>query len=198
MIDLDGTLYRQPPVRGVMALQIALRGRTAIPVIQEFRREHERLHHEQLPPGASPFEWQIERTAERLGLRGDDVREIVDQWMFARPLRWIRMFRRRDLLARIAEFRARGGRTAVVSDYPARRKLSAMGISSQFDAVIASGDPRGPSRLKPDPESCLMAAAALQVPPSECLVIGDRADVDGEAARRADMCFWHVASRWKC
>lgn len=196
LIDLDGTLYRQQPVRSVMALQVAALGQSVIPVIREFRREHERLHEETLPAGSNPFELQIERTAERLGVNRDEVREIVDAWMFSRPLRWLRMFRRRSLLARIQEFRTQGGKTAVVSDYPASRKLAAMGVASQFDAIVATGEPGGPHQLKPSPVGFLMAATALQVEPQQCLVIGDRADVDGEAARRAEMRFWHVASRW--
>ena len=96
----------------------------------------------------------------------------------------------------IAQHRSRGGKTAVVSDYPARRKLAAMGIAELFDAVIASGEPGGPHQLKPNPAGFRLAAEQLSTPPGQCLVIGDRADADGEAARRAGMAFHHVASRW--
>lgn len=197
LIDLDGTLYRQQLVRGVMMLHVAACGRSALPIIREFRREHERLHDELLPAGINPFEMQIDRTAERLGISRNQVCQVVDQWMFSRPLRWLRLFRRRSLLARIARFRAGGGKTAVVSDYPASRKLAAMGIADQFDAIIASGEPDGPLQLKPSPAGLLLAATALRVEPSQCLVIGDRNDVDGEAARRAGMQFRHVNLRWR-
>jgi HAD superfamily hydrolase (TIGR01509 family) len=196
LIDLDGTLYRQKPVRAVMALQVALQGRSVVPVIQEFRREHERLHHVSLPAGANPFELQIERTADRLCVDSEDVQEIIEQWMFVRPLPWLRLFRRRQLLGQIAKFRARGGKTAVVSDYPASRKLAAMGIAGQFELVVAAGEPDGPHQLKPSPAGYLLAASTLGVGPDECLVIGDRADVDGEAARRAGMHYWQVGTRW--
>jgi HAD superfamily hydrolase (TIGR01509 family) len=43
--------------------------------------------------------------------------------------------------------------------------------------------------LKPHPEGYLLAAQALSVDPSRCLVIGDRPDADGEAARAAQMAF---------
>lgn len=196
LIDLDGTLYRQNLVRSMMALEVALWGRTSITTLKKFRREHERLHHEGLPADANPFALQIQRTAERLDVDADRVTQAVDEWMFARPGKWLRLFRRRRLLASIAEFRSRGGKTAVVSDYPARRKLAAMGIIHLFDVVIASGEPGGPHQLKPSPAGLLLAASELQVLPSRCLVIGDRSDADGEAARRANMRFHHVASRW--
>lgn len=196
LIDLDGTLYSQPPVRCVMAVQVALFGRLAIPIIRQFRREHERMHEEAVPANSDPFEIQIKRTAERLGVESERVRVCVDEWMFVRPAPWLRLFRRRSLLRKIDEFRARGGKTAIVSDYPASRKLTAMGIVDRFDVVVASGEPGGPGQLKPHPAGYESAAAALGLNPVQCLVIGDRSDADGEAARRAKMQFWHVASRW--
>jgi HAD superfamily hydrolase (TIGR01549 family) len=196
LIDLDGTLYRQAFVRSTMALEIVLWGRSSITTLREFRREHERMHHNELPPDSNPFELQIERTAERLGVSADRVSQTIEEWMIARPRKWLRLFRRRRLLARITEFRSRGGKTAVVSDYPALRKLVAMGVADLFDVVVASGEPGGPHQLKPSPAGYLLAASGLDVSPEQCLVIGDRDDADGEAARRAHMRFQHVASRW--
>jgi HAD superfamily hydrolase (TIGR01509 family) len=112
--------------------------------------------------------------------------------MIERPAKWLPLFRRRELLAEIDAFRARGGRTALVSDYPARRKLEALGASRLFDVVVASGEPDGPPRLKPHPGGMLRAAAALGVTPARCLVLGDRPDADGKAANAAGMAFRHV------
>ncbi len=92
----------------------------------------------------------------------------------------------------IRDFRGRGGRTALVSDYPARDKLRAIGSLELFEVVVASGEPGGPLRLKPDPSGMLRAAEALGVAPAECLVIGDREDADGAAARAAGMTFRRV------
>jgi HAD superfamily hydrolase (TIGR01549 family) len=112
--------------------------------------------------------------------------------MIERPGRWLAAFRRRALLAEIEAFRSAGGRTALVSDYPARRKLEALGASALFDAVVASGEPGGPRRLKPHPDGYLRAAELLEVEPVSCLVIGDRDDADGEAARAAGMAFRRI------
>jgi HAD superfamily hydrolase (TIGR01509 family) len=46
--------------------------------------------------------------------------------------------------------------------------------------------------MKPDPDGMLRAAALLRVPPERCLVIGDRDDADGGAARAAGMGFRKV------
>ena len=112
--------------------------------------------------------------------------------MQERPSRWIRLFRRRGLIEEIRHFRERGGRTALVTDYPAGAKLDALGASELFEVVVSSGEPGGPKRLKPDPEGYLLAAAALGIEPSHCLVIGDRDDADGEAARAAKMAFRRI------
>jgi FMN phosphatase YigB (HAD superfamily) len=190
LVDLDGTLYAPIPVKVMIAAELVLAGWSAAPVLRRFREEHERVR--ELGLEGDPFALQIERTAEGLGRSAGDVEEHVRRWMIERPGRWLARFRRQALLSEIESFRAGGGRTALVSDYPATRKLEALGASRLFDAVVASGEPGGPRRLKPHPDGLLRAAAALEVEPSACLVIGDRDDADGEAARAAGMAFRHV------
>jgi phosphoglycolate phosphatase/putative hydrolase of the HAD superfamily len=98
-------------------------------------------------------------------------------------------FRREALLSEIKAFRDEGGRTALVSDYPAQVKLSALDVATLFDRVIANGESGGPKRLKPSPDGLLLAAASLKAEPKRCLVIGDRLDADGAAANAAGMEF---------
>jgi HAD superfamily hydrolase (TIGR01549 family) len=192
LVDLDGTLYTARWVKLAMAAELMLLGWAAISTLRRFRHEHERLRDH---PGAdteSPFSTQLARTAEGLGLDVSIVQRRVESWMVERPGKWIRMFRRTPLLHEIASFRERGGRTALVSDYPARRKLEALGSVELFDVVVANGEPNGPRRLKPDPDGYLRAARSLGIDPARCLVIGDRDDADGEAARAAQMQFRRV------
>ena len=193
LIDLDGTLYHGRPVRLVMAAELVLFGWSAMKTIRAFREQHELIRAEGLEPGGSPFRFQLRRTAEALGRTPESVEAVIQDWMVRRPGPWLRRFRRRKILAEIAEFRAAGGRTALVSDYPAREKLRALGAGDLFEVVIASGEPGGPERLKPAPDGYLAAAAALETEPADCLVIGDRDDADGEAARAAGMDFRRVS-----
>jgi HAD superfamily hydrolase (TIGR01549 family) len=190
LVDLDGTLYLGRPVRMAMALELGLLGLGAALLLRRFRKMHEELR--ELGVEGDPFRIQIERTAEALGRPADEIERVVRTWMIERPAKWLGLFRRRRLLREIAAFRAAGGRTALVSDYPARRKLEALGASGLFDAVVASGEPDGPLRLKPHPSGMLRAAAALGVEPARCLVLGDRADADGLAARAAGMAFRRI------
>jgi FMN phosphatase YigB (HAD superfamily) len=187
LVDLDGTLYLSGPVKLAMAAELALAGPGSALLLRRFRHEHEAVR--SLGLEGDPFRLQIERTAEALGVSPTEVEARVRAWMIDRPGKWLGLFRRRDMLSQIRAFRAQGGVTALVSDYPARQKLAALGASDLFDVVVASGEPGGPTRLKPHPTGMLMAADALHVEPKDCLVIGDREDADGVAARAAGMAF---------
>jgi HAD superfamily hydrolase (TIGR01549 family) len=192
LVDLDGTLYHALPVKLAMALELALFGWAVAAPLRRFRHVHEELRADPAAPAGDPFALQLERTAARAGLDARELDAIVREWMVERPGKWLRLARRGALLAELARFRASGGRSGLVSDYPARAKLRALGAAGLFDVVVAAGEPDGPARLKPAPDGLLGAARALGVAPAECLVIGDRDDADGEAARRAGMSFRRV------
>jgi HAD superfamily hydrolase (TIGR01549 family) len=192
LVDLDGTLYRPLALKLAMGVELGLLGGRSLGIVRRFRREHERLRRELSTPVDSPYALQVARTAETLGLEPAVVERVVTEWMITRPARWLRAFRRRGLLEEIGAFRAADGRTAIVSDYPAAVKLRALGAADLFDAIVANGEPDGPRRLKPHPDGMLRAADRLGVPPAECLVVGDRDDADGAAARAAGMSFRRV------
>lgn len=202
LVDLDGTLYRPRGVKLAMAAELALLGWRDIRIVRAFRHEHERMR-DAVASGSpqdtstntverSAFEQQIQGTALGLSMPEADVERVIARWMFERPGKWLKLFRRRGLLKKIAHFRQNGGRTALVSDYPASRKLSAMGAANLFEVVISNGEQGTTFALKPSPAAFIAAAERLGVAPDDCLVIGDRDDADGQAARSAGMDFYHV------
>jgi len=187
LVDLDGTLYAAKPVQLAMGAEVALLGWSSLSILRRFRQELE--HVRSLDLEGDPFMLQVARTADALGQTPARVEATARHWMLERPSKWISLFRRRPLLDEIQSFRATGGRTALVSDYPARRKLEALGAAQLFDVVVAPGELGAPVRLKPHPGGALRAAAALGVDPSRCLMIGDRLDTDGKVAENAGMAF---------
>ena len=195
LVDLDGTLYTARWVKLAMAAELALFGWSALKTLRQFRHDHEALRADQdagkalAVSFASPFAGQLARTAEALAVPVAQVERVIQDWMFERPRKWIGRFPRRALLGELRAFKAAGGRTALVSDYPAERKIDALGARSLFEVIVANGEAHGPKRLKPDPEGYLHAAELLGVTPTRCLVIGDRDDADGAAARAAGMRF---------
>jgi HAD superfamily hydrolase (TIGR01549 family) len=188
LVDLDGTLYRPAFLKLAMAVELLVSGWGAIATIRAFRHAHEEVRADTNEVG-DPFAAQIARVAEAQNQPKSEVERLIREWMFERPLKYLRPLRRRALLEEIKSFRSAGGKTAVVSDYPAREKLGALGVLEQFDTIVASGEPDGPRRLKPHPEGYLAAAERLGVAPERCLIVGDRDDADGAAARAAGMGF---------
>lgn len=174
-----------------MLFEVALGGWSALTTLRRFRSEHELLRRNQALP-ADPYRLQVERTALALGLEPLEVEMKVQEWMLERPGKWLKRFRRVKLLEEMSQFRLSGGRLALVSDYPARKKLRALGCEDLFDAVVANGEEGGPRWLKPHPDGLLSASARLGVTPERCLVLGDRADADGVAAQRAGMDFRQI------
>lgn len=196
LVDLDGTLYHALGVKLAMASELAaaslLDGFRTARLLRRFRHEHEALR--QNPElladlQTTPYHRQLERASEACEVTTAELQDRVERWMLDRPGKWIRAFRRRRLLAEIRTFRAAGGQTALVTDYPASAKLNALGAASLFDEILANGEDDRIRTLKPSPETFLLAAKLLGVDPQRCLVLGDRDDADGEAARRAGMAF---------
>jgi HAD superfamily hydrolase (TIGR01549 family) len=192
LVDLDGTLYSAPPVKLALAAELAVLGLGALGTLRRFRAEHEHLRETQVGPTHSPYQLQLERTAHALGRDAAEVESAVREWMIERPGKWLRRFRRRPLLAELEGFRAQGGRLGLVSDYPARRKLDALGCRHLFEIIVANGEDGGPRWLKPHPDGLLSACERLGVRPERCLMLGDRSDADGEAARQAGMAFRRI------
>ncbi|HXS15539.1 MAG TPA: HAD-IA family hydrolase [Polyangiaceae bacterium] len=197
LVDLDGTLYSAPPMKRRMALELALGGLMRARLLSQFRQVHEELREQQKQDplvsfGSSPYEEQLQRTATRFDKSVDEVRTIVTEWMIERPCKHLRGVRRESLVEEIRAFKAGGGKLAVVSDYPVERKLAALEVRDLFDVVVGNGETIGLSRIKPAPDGYLLAARLLDCPPEHCLVLGDRDDADGAAARAAGMRFRHV------
>ena len=197
LVDLDGTLYRPGLVKWAMALELLLFGWAALSIIRTFRKTHEEIRSEsEADPKRrffpSPFDEQIRRTASRSGSSESRVRRVVNTWMFQKPGKWLRLSLRTELIKEIEAHRASGGKTALVTDYPAEKKLQAMGLSYLFDHVIACGETSALERLKPAPDSIQAALKSAGVDADDALMIGDRIDADGAAAKAAGVEFRHI------
>src|SRR3954454_25321200 len=101
LVDLDGTLYFQLPVRLAMAAELVTFGRHAVTTLRQFRRQHELLR-ENPPDALDPYRTQLERTAKELERDLEEVAALVTEWMHVRPGRLLRLFRRGALVVQIA------------------------------------------------------------------------------------------------
>jgi HAD superfamily hydrolase (TIGR01509 family) len=193
IFDLDGTLYRQGPLRTAMLARLArayvtrpLAGVKAYRALGAYRAAQEQLRHTPQPTSGDLADAQIRAACAATGLEPAFVSSCVARWMEQAPL---------DLVARnvypgVGEFlgacKLRGLRLGLFSDYPADAKLEALGFQRYFDAVLTAQS-SAVGAFKPNPRGLLLVAEQLGVRPAECLYVGDRVEVDAAAAAAAGM-----------
>ena len=189
VLDVDGTLYRQRPVRVGMLLRLArahaLRpaaGLETMRALGAYRRAQERMRLE-TDAGADR---QLDIACESCGVERTRLEALVRRWMEQEPLPLLARAARPGVREFVRDARARGVPIGVVSDYAAHAKLEALGLAADVDVVVAAADPEV-RRFKPDPRGLQVALAKLGAAPGASLYVGDRPEVDAEAARRAGM-----------
>ena len=192
LFDVDGTLYDQRALRLLMGLEWALfalgHGRAALEVwrgVMAFRRTREELRGLGRPAGRLE-ELQYARAAREVGTDEARLRAVVEEWIFRRPLRHLRRCRRpgADELFRL--LRARGLAVGVVSDYPGRSKLDALGLAEHVSLTVCATDDEV-NAFKPHPGGLAHACRAWSLRPQEVLYVGDRPDVDAAGAAALGM-----------
>ena len=188
IFDVDGTLYRQSPLRRTMLLRLlrhtAVRpidGLRTFRVLQAYRHAQEALRGRIEPDIAAA---QMRLACERTRTDFAVAAASVERWMEREPLPHLT----RCIYAGLVEFldtcRAHGLRLAVLSDYPAEAKLRALGIAERFEAVLCAQAPEI-GVFKPHPRGLQVAIDRMGVERHECLYVGDREDVDAPAAAAA-------------
>lgn len=184
VFDVDGTLYDQRKLRRRMAARLLLNalepdGVRTLRVLRAWRRQREEMAKREV----EDFEpLLIHRVAARHGCSRTHVAEIAHRWLEVEPLSHLRACRRPGVATLFARLRSAGKRIAVLSDYPAEAKLEALGLAA--DIVVSARD-KGVGLLKPHPRGLLRVLELAGVAPGAALMVGDRAERDGEAARRA-------------
>jgi FMN phosphatase YigB (HAD superfamily) len=184
VFDVDGTLYRQRPLRvriarDLVAHVIWKRDLKVVSVLAKYRHVRERLGNEQVVDFDRLL---IAETAAATASSLEVVRAIVFEWIEVRPLSYLARCIYPGVPELFEGLRRQGKSIGILSDYPANEKLATMGLTANH--VVSAGDD-GVRVLKPHPRGleCLMAAAGAAA--DETVVIGDRADRDGLVARRA-------------
>jgi HAD superfamily hydrolase (TIGR01549 family) len=189
LFDVDGTLYRQRPLRlmmaaelGALALGHPFRAPGIWRALSEYRRAQEALRGDDTANAAR----QLQIAAARAGMTIEQMARLVDEWMIERPLKHLARFRAHGLLELLDFLTAKRVAIGVLSDYPAARKLDALGVGHYFSLVLCGGDPEI-GAFKPSPRGFLTACARWQLDPADVLYVGDRADADAAGAAAANM-----------
>jgi len=187
ILDLDGTLYSQKRLRSRMAVSLAryylLRPWRIrdLRILFHFRRLREVLA-EKGEGGVAQQQFAVTAKTCHCSLR--QVERVVEEWINQRPLQYLASCRYDFADTLLACLSQRKVLVAVLSDHPTKSKLKALDLEDVCS--FSSTDPCI-DRLKPDPSGLLHICRQWDLSPGQCLVIGDRDDRDGEAARRAGM-----------
>jgi phosphoglycolate phosphatase/putative hydrolase of the HAD superfamily len=187
IFDVDGTLYDQRKLRRYMLKKligyyiVMPQHLRELKVLRDFRREREKRAFYALDDIESDqYNWG----AQASGVSPEIVRSVVEKWIFNIPLQHIPYCRYPGVLGFFDNLCKRGIATAIFSDYPAKEKMAALGLSP--NCIVCSTD-RNVDRLKPDPKGLFVIAETLGISVEHCLFIGDRDERDGECARKARM-----------
>jgi FMN phosphatase YigB (HAD superfamily) len=180
--DVDGTLYKQRPLRLRMARNMMIHtvskcDLSTIRVISNYRRIRERLAVDEVADFESVL---VAETAKATSVSPERVCAIVFEWIEKQPLRHLTGCLFSGVPQLFAGLRRSGRKIGIFSDYPAAEKLAAMGLAADY--VLAASDV---GLLKPHARGLQSLMATAGATALETVFIGDRADRDGIAGQRA-------------
>ncbi len=195
ILDVDGTLYSQPSLRFFMAIDLLkfylshpLRMKELF-IIKKYRFVRENwanLASESIRTSFSIEEMQYTYVAEQMNTSPGHVQELILYWLHKQPLKLIAKYRDSKLIDYMKSLRENGTTIVIYSDYPAKEKLDALGICSDY--VFCSSDV-AINCMKPDPKAMYVILEKLHEIPENVVMIGDRYSKDGLAAKNAGMDF---------
>jgi len=199
IFDVDGTLYHQRTLRYSILRELLwhwtkhpITGLETIRILREFRKVRDRLR-DFVTENLEDNQYRI--PSEHLGVSVDKVRNVVQEWIEKRPLRYLGGCTYPGLVSWWELLQERGVSVGVYSDYPSTDKLQAMGLRA--DAVVSSTDP-DVDAMKPSPAGLLRVLEKVQVTRERALFVGDRREKDEACARAAGIAYLHIEPTETC
>ncbi len=194
IFDLDGTLYYQKPFRIRMLFYLAghmlahpssIRDVFLIKKYREIRENWESHEKESFCTEEMDLDSrQYDAVAKMKGVSPQRVRKAVEFFMLEAPLKLLPSYRDDVLAEAIGRLRSKGVKVVIYSDYPVKDKLKALGIKA--DAYFTAAD-EDIGCMKPDPKGLNVILKKLGLEPEEAVMIGDRYEKDGLAAKSNQM-----------
>ena len=169
ILDLDGTLYYQFPVRMMMVVELCfyylfhLSNLKELRILLAYRKAHENIV------------FDLNQFAKKYSCSPEKIQKIVQYWMQERPLKWISFFADKKLISLL-----RNERTFVFSDYPTQRKLKALNFMPEGQFFYGDGNIRF---MKPHPQGLSIIESKYHLDKKDMIFIGDRFEKDGLCAQ---------------
>ena len=185
VIDFDGTLFYQLPVRICMAawlliyyLPRPLRWKELF-ILMDYRRVREKLF---AADSKNFYELQLKNLSERYNVGVQEILKIVTSWTIEKPQFLIKKFQRKKLIAAIKFAQLRGVKIVIYSDNQVAEKIKALDFVPDYafwsdDDLIKC--------MKPNADGLKNIIKLLKLNREDILYIGDRDDRDGVCAKNA-------------
>jgi len=135
---------------------------------------------------------QAQMVAAHLGLSPERAFALIEGRVYTR---WYKIFQKLKpfpgLREAVTDFRSAGLKTAVLSDFPIRRRLDDLGLVGPWDCAFSSEET---GYLKPNPQPFRVLAEKLNLHPSEVLYVGNSYTYDVLGALSAGMPAAHLTT----
>ena len=177
VFDVDGTLYFQNKLRMIMAFRLCtyylchINRIKDLLIIKDFRS---------LRDNAKDTDNLYELTANKNGVTTKRVKEVIKKWIYENPLDAVNKTKDTTLLDAIEGLKSNGKKIVIWSDYEAVDKLKSIGL--ECDGIYTAEDERV-GELKPSPKGLKLILDDFKLTPDKVLMVGDRMEKDGEAAK---------------
>ena len=192
VLDFDGTLFYQLPMRIFMAAWLGLyylprpHRWKEIFMLREYRRLREKLF---AAESENSHQLQLENLSQRYNMSVQEILAVMQDWMTEKPKFFIKIFQRKKLIAAINSAKLRGIKIVIYSDNPVSEKIKALDFTPDYafwsdDDLIKC--------MKPDSSGLKNIIRLLNLKRAEILYIGDRDDRDGACAKSAGVDYCDV------
>ena len=163
IVDMDGTLYYQKPVRLAMLgkMMTYFWRLSDFLIIWKYRKLYERGLSEE----------------ERMARLPNRAPQAIQEWMIHRALPFVHKYRDAELIDLLEKVASKNVSVIVYSDYPVKEKLEAIHLSPE--QCYSAADL---GTMKPEASRLINILLAQGINPKNCLVIGDRYEKDGKLA----------------
>ena len=189
LVDVDGTLYHRVPVRLAMAVELVF---YALTHIWRFGELCALAYFRSLHNGATDTKDTAVheqecymRVIDRYAVSEARLHDLVQRWLIKRPLKYLRLFRNRKLIATLTRLQTAGIFLVLYSDYPTTEKAAVL-TGLQPDYQFCASDV-GIECFKPCKKGVEYILKTVGVATKDALMIGDQDKKDGASARAVGM-----------
>ena len=194
VVDLDGTLYYQKPLRIKMAFSLLFYYGVRPHKIKELLiiKDYRKLREKTVFNNEENIEEKIAQTlASKFKKEKEEIEKIVHFWMIEKPFKYIRKYEDKKLVGVLEKAKEKGAKIVVYSDNPADEKTKAINLA--FDGVFCATD-KDICCFKPDFKGLKAIIDKFNVRTNEVLFVGDRQEKDGKCAEGAGVDFVILSS----